>query len=83
MHFLSCDSLIIQRTGTAKTKLSAHFKPKVNVEYERIQFCTQKQNQSESIDQYHTRLRQLAATCNFTDIDAELKSQIIQSMRDS
>ena len=28
---------------------------------------------------YHSRLRQLAATCEFTDVAKEFKSQIIQT----
>uniref|UniRef100_H3A736 Gypsy retrotransposon integrase-like protein 1 n=1 Tax=Latimeria chalumnae TaxID=7897 RepID=H3A736_LATCH len=28
---------------------------------------------------YHTRLRKLAMTCNFTDVDREIKSQIVQT----
>ena len=30
-----------------------------------------------SLDSYHTRLRQLAKTCEFTDIDKEIKERII------
>ncbi len=68
---------------TAKNKLTDFFKPKVNVEYEKIQFRMTKQKVSESIDQYHTRLRQAATTCNFQNVNAEIKSQLIQTMRDS
>jgi hypothetical protein len=81
------DFQTIPNTGTtyatARTKLTNFFKPKVNVEYERIQFRIQKQLDTESTDAYHTRLRQKAATCGFDNIDREIKSQIIQTMRDS
>ncbi|XP_064631694.1 uncharacterized protein LOC135489983 [Lineus longissimus] len=69
--------------ATARTKLTNHFKPKVNKEYERIQFRIQRQGEKESIDSYYTRLRQCASTCEFTNIDAEIKTQIIQTMTDS
>ena len=36
-----------------------------------------KQNPGETTNLYHSRLRQLATTCEFTDID-KVKSQIIQ-----
>ena len=39
-------------------------------------FHQAKQKHGETIDVYHTRLRQLAQTCNFGDIDREVKSQI-------
>ena len=45
-------------------------------------FRTLKQNKGESIDKYYMRCRQAASTCNFTDIDAEIKSQIIQTTHD-
>ena len=48
---------------TAKTKLNAYAK----------------QNPGETMNSYHSRLRQLATTCEFTDVDKEVKSQIIQS----
>jgi hypothetical protein len=67
--------------ATAKAKLQNFFKPKVNVEFEKIQFRMMRQKGT--IDQYHTRLRQAAATCDFADNDCEIKTQLIQTMRDS
>ncbi|CAC5368523.1 unnamed protein product [Mytilus coruscus] len=37
-----------------------------------------KQTSDETIDSFHTRLRQLAANCEFTETSKEVKSQIIQ-----
>ena len=64
---------------TAKTKLNAYFDPKKNVEFEIFTFRQAKQNPVETMNSYHSRLRQLATTCEFTDVDKEVKSQIIQS----
>lgn len=57
--------------------LAAYFCPKVNTEYETYVFRQARQNDSETLDTYHTRLRHLAATCDFKDVDREIKSQII------
>ena len=63
----------------AKTKLNAYFDPKKNVEFEIFTFRQAKQHPGETMNSYHSRLRQLAATCEFTDVDKEVESQIIQS----
>ena len=57
---------------TAKSK---YFSPKKNIDYEIFQFV---QIPGETVEQYTTRLRKLAANCEFTDIKTELKSAIIQ-----
>ena len=64
---------------TAKEALTEYFDPKKNVEYEIYKFRQTKQNTGETMDTYHSRLRRLAARCEFTDVDKEIKSQIIQS----
>ena len=64
---------------TTKTKLNEYFDPKKNVEFEIYTFRQAKQSLGETMNSYHSRLRQLAATCEFNDIDKEVKSQIIQS----
>ncbi len=61
----------------AKAKLTEYFKPQQNIEYERYVFRRSQQQPSETLDQYYTRLRKLASTCDFTDIAAEIKSQIV------
>ena len=40
-------------------------------------FRQTKQKDAESLDSYHTRLRQLAKTCEFSNIDTEIKEHII------
>ena len=49
----------------AVAKLSTYFNPKKDVEFEIYLFRQAKQQQGETLDTYHTRLRQLAATCEF------------------
>ena len=44
---------------TAKTKLTTHFEPQKNRRYEVYRFREAKQEQGETLDQYHTRLRAL------------------------
>ena len=64
--------------AAAKKAITEYFAPKKNVVYETIIFRRTKQNASENIDQYCTRLRQQAAKCEFSDLDRELKTQIIE-----
>lgn len=79
----------LEDTGEAKdyaiatTTLTAHFKPQKNIEYERYVFRRAQQDPSESLDKYHTRLKQLAATCEFNDAPTEIKSQIILQCKSS
>ena len=40
-------------------------------------FRQAKQETHETLDQFHTRLRSLAQTCNFHDVDFEIEQQII------
>ena len=66
---------------TAVEKLTAHFNPQVNTTYEVYNFRKAQQKETESLDSFHTRLRTLAKTCEFTDIDKEIKEQIILSCK--
>lgn len=59
--------------------LTTYFTPKQNREYEIYVFRQAKQESNESISAFHTRLRQLAVTCEFDDVDREIKTQIVQS----
>ena len=59
--------------------LTNYFTPKQNREYEIYVFRQAKQENNESISAFHTRLRQLAVTCEFGDVDREIKTQIVQS----
>ncbi|VDI11913.1 Hypothetical predicted protein [Mytilus galloprovincialis] len=60
----------------AKHKLTAYFAPKKNTGYEIHKFRQAKQTSDETIDSFHTRLRQLAVNCEFTETSKEVKSQI-------
>ena len=61
--------------------LTNHYAPQVQREYEIFNFRMASQNATETLDQYVTRLRKLGATCDFPDLNAELKSQVIQKCR--
>ena len=63
---------------TAIQKLDQYFMPKKNVDYEIFQFRQATQNPEETVDQFVTRLRKLAIHCEFTDLDKELRSTVIQ-----
>ena len=63
---------------TAMRKLDEYFLPKRNVIYEIFQFRQAVQQPGESVDQYATRLRKLAEYCEFADINAEIRSTIVQ-----
>ena len=65
----------------AKRALDEHFSPKKNVEFERYTFHATRQSMNENIDMFHARLRSLSKYCEFPDIDAAIKSQIIQTCR--
>jgi hypothetical protein len=61
----------------AMDRLTEHFTPQRNVDYETYLFRQARQQPTETLDQFTTRLRQLASTCEFTSIEKEIKSQII------
>lgn len=63
---------------TAVAKLTEYFAPNKNAKFEIYKFRQAKQEAGESIDTFHTRLRQLSLTCEFAENDKGLKSQIIQ-----
>ena len=52
--------------------LEAHFAPSRNVIYERYVFHSTNQGETETIDQYVTKLRELASTCNFGTLTEEM-----------
>ena len=61
--------------ATALTKLDTYFNPKKNIDFETFKFRQATQQESETVNQFVTRL---AATCESTDLDKELKSAVIQ-----
>ena len=62
---------------TAKAQLTAYFEPQKNRPYKVYRFRQTTQAASETLDQYHTRLRTMAQTCEFQDVDFEIEEQII------
>ena len=67
--------------ATAKEKLETYFSPKKNVDYEVFQFRQATQQVGETIDQFSTRLRKMAANCEFHNDEKEIKATIIQNCR--
>ena len=63
---------------TAEAKLTAYFAPKKNVLYERHVFRQAKQETEETLDQFYTRLRHLASTCDFTNLEEEIETQLVE-----
>ena len=63
----------------AKTKITIN--PQVNTTYEVYNFRKAQQNEGESFDSFHTRLRTLAKTCEFADADEKIKEQTILSCK--
>ena len=64
---------------TAIERLTKHFTPQRNIEYEIYLFRQACQQPQETLDQFATRLRQFASYCEFAAVDKEIKSQIILS----
>ena len=59
-------------------KLTEYFSPSKNLSFETYKFRQAKQQESETLDAYYTRICTLAASCEFTDVNKELKQQIIE-----
>ena len=62
---------------TLKHSFTTCFTPKQNSTYEIYKFRQAKQTQGETIDEFHTRLRTLANTCDFHDVKQEILMQIL------
>jgi transposase InsO family protein len=60
-------------------KLNQYFSPQTNVAFEVFNFRQAKQKPDESLDSYHTRLRHLSQTCEFSDPAKEIKDHIIST----
>ena len=63
-------------------KLDNHFIPMVNPDCARSKLEKMRQNEGESVAQYHICLRLQVAKCSFTDPDDVIRSKILQTMRD-
>ena len=62
---------------TAVNKLNAYFEPQKHRLYDVYQFRQAKQVETETLDQYYTRLRSLSQNCDFHDPDFEIMVQIV------
>ncbi|XP_063775609.1 uncharacterized protein LOC134911236 [Pseudophryne corroboree] len=60
-----------------RDSLTAYFAPKCSLSHSKYLFRTAMQLQTESVDAYITRLRILAKTCQFHDVEDEIKQQLI------
>ncbi|XP_065064758.1 uncharacterized protein LOC135690983 [Rhopilema esculentum] len=69
--------------ATTKAKLIEYFEPQKNRRYEVYRFRETRQGDQESLDTFHTRLRQISSTCEFEDVDFEIEEQIIIGGRSS
>ena len=75
----------LPNTGEAKDykkaveKLTEYFEPQKNKLYEVYKFRQAAQQSNETIDQFHTRLRSLAQSCEFTtdEMDFQIMLQIV------
>lgn len=56
--------------------LNSHFNPRVNKEIQRYKFRHMKQD-TDTIDDFYNMLKQLAPSCDFHNVDDEIKSQLI------
>lgn len=67
----------------AEQLLTDYFEPQKNRLYEVYKFRQATQGESETIDQYHTRLRSLSKNCEFSDVDFEIMVQIVTGGKSS
>ena len=65
--------------SAARDALIKHFSPKKNAEFKNVQFRSARQIPSETADDFSLRVQRLAKHCSFGDLDAEIKTQIVQT----
>ena len=61
----------------ARDKLTVYFERQTNRRYEVYKFRQTRQEQGETLDHFHSRLRHLSVNCTFTDTDFKIEEQII------
>ncbi|XP_053391748.1 uncharacterized protein LOC128554499 [Mercenaria mercenaria] len=61
--------------------LEKYFITKVNTPYERYKFRATKQEHSETVEQYVSRLRQKAIHCEFENTDEQIRDQVIEKCK--
>jgi hypothetical protein len=75
-----CGSSTKDYAGSVKV-LTDYFNPKKNVQMEIYTFRNCSQKESQTLDEFVTELRTLAKDCEFTSVDKEILSQVIQHCR--
>ena len=73
----AADGSPIDTYESTANALARYFTPKTNAAFEIYNFRQAKQEATETIDAFVTRLRKLAKTCNFSNTDGEVTNQII------
>ncbi|XP_044766427.1 uncharacterized protein LOC123322548 [Coccinella septempunctata] len=64
-------------------KFEAYFIPSVNVTYERYIFFTRDMEESETVDEYVTQLKQLSKNCEFEKLtDSLIKDRLVLGIKD-
>ena len=64
------------------TKLSNHVKPKISEMTERYKFRERGQLQSETVSEFVASLKRLSLNCKFSDLDVQLRDQLVCGVRD-
>ena len=62
---------------SAVKALTTYFEPDKNKIHQTYMFHQAKQQDKETINEFHTRLRHIPKLCNFPDVDFEIKMQIV------
>ena len=73
----AADGSPIDTYESTANALTRYFTPNTNAAFEIYNFRQAKQEATETIDAFVTRLRKLAKTCNFSNTDGEVTNQII------
>ena len=63
--------------ATALAKLTEYFEPKKNIPFERHLFRQAAQGPTENMDSYVTRLRSLAKSCEYGNVDEMIRDQVV------
>ena len=62
-------------------KLNVHFTPKKNLSYERYSFKIYKHRPDDDCSAYITRLKRMGETCEYENLNTEVKDQFIMSCK--
>ena len=68
----------LSKYDDAEKALTQYFQLSINVPFERHVFRNASQRDDETIEQFITRLRQKAETCEFTKVEEHIRDQIIE-----